>query len=105
MAGITADELREWSSITATDPNTIAMLDEAVASANAMIERRCVPLPEPWPNEVHTAALIEAARTYKRRGSPEGVAGIPGDFGMVRVSAFDPTIEAALSPWLKVVFA
>jgi len=102
---ITAAELREWSQITATDPATTSGLDEAVASANAMIVRRCITLPGPWPAEVHTAALIEAARTFKRRGSPEGVAGLGGDFGIVRVTSFDPTIEANLSPWLKVAFA
>ena len=102
---ITTDELRSWSGITATDPATNDGLDEAVAAANAMIVRRCIPLPEPWPDEVHTAALIEAARTYKRRGSPEGVAGLGGDFGLVRVSSFDPTVEANLSAWLRVTFA
>jgi len=103
---ITEAELREWSAITATDPGTNSAVTEAVATANAMITRRCVStLPDPWPAEVHTAALIEAARTFKRRGSPEGVAGVGGDFGLVRVSSFDPTIEAALGPWLKVTFA
>jgi hypothetical protein len=102
---ITTDDLRDWSQITATDPATSAALDDAVASANAMIIRRCVPLPDPWPDEVTIAALIEGARTFKRRGSPEGVAGLGGDFGLVRVSAFDPTIEANLSAWLRVTFA
>jgi hypothetical protein len=103
---ITAEELRSWSAVTATDPATVDAIDEAVASANAMIERRCISaLPDPWPDEVHTAALIEAARTLKRRGSPEGVAGFGGDFGLVRVSGIDPTIEANLSPWLKVPFS
>lgn len=102
---ITVEQLREWSQITATDPSTNDGLDLAVASANAMIARRCVTLPDPWPEEVTVAALIEAARTYKRRGSPEGVAGLGGDFGVVRVTSFDPTIEANLSPYLKIAFA
>lgn len=102
---ITVPELRDWSQITATDPSTIAGLDDAVASANAMVVRRCVVLPDPWPAEVRIAALIEAARTFKRRGSPEGVAGLGGDFGVVRVTSWDPTIEANLAPWLKVAFA
>ena len=102
---ITEAELREWSAITATDPATTNGLTEAVDAANATIVRRCIPLPDPWPPEVHTAALIEAARTYKRRGSPEGVAGLGGDFGIVRVSGWDPTVEANLGPWLKLSFA
>jgi hypothetical protein len=102
---ITVADLREWSAITATDTATVSALDEAVASANAMIVRRCVPLPDPWPDEVTLATLIEAARTFKRRGSPEGFAGIGGDFGVVRVNAWDPTVEANLSPWLRIAFA
>ena len=90
--------------VTATDPATNDAVTEAVNSANAVIVRRCVPLPDPWPDEVHTAALIEAARTLKRRGSPEGIAGLP-DLGIVRVSGWDSTVEANLSPWLKVTFA
>lgn len=101
---VTADEVRAWSSITATDPNTNAAVDEAVAAANALVGRRCVPLIEPWPPEVHTAALIQAARIVKRRGSPEGVAGL-GDLGAVRISSWDADIEANLSPYLKVTFA
>ncbi len=102
---IDVSQLREWSQITATDPGTSAALDDAVASANAMIVRRCVPLPDPWPGEVTIAALIEAARTFKRRGSPEGVSGLGGDFGVVRVSSWDPTVEANLSPWLRLAWA
>ena len=102
---IDVQQLREWSQITATDPASVAALEDAVASANAMIVRRCVPFAGEWPAEVTVAALIEAARTYKRRGSPEGVSGLGGDFGVVRVSSWDPTIEANLSPYLRLAWA
>lgn len=102
---ITADELRAWSGISAVDPATDAAINEAVNSANSLIARRIVDsLSVAWPPEVHTAALIQAARYYKRRGSPEGVANF-GDFGPVVVSRLDPDIEASLSPYLKVTFA
>lgn len=100
---ITVEELRAWSSIVANDPASDAALNESVDSANSLITRRLVDLLI-WPPEVHTAALVQAARYYKRRGSPEGVASF-GDFGPVIVSRLDPDIEAALSPYLKVTFA
>ena len=101
---ITSDELRAWSGISAVDPATDAAIDEAVNSANSLIARRIIDTLSDWPSEVHTAALIQAARLYKRRGSPEGVANF-GDFGPVIVSRLDPDIEAAISPYLKVPFA
>jgi len=79
------------------------MLDEAVAYANSVVIRRCVSGVDAVP-EVHTATLIQAARIYKRRGSPEGVAGL-ADIGAIRISNWDADIEASLSPFLKVPFA
>jgi hypothetical protein len=101
---ITSDELRAWSGIIASDSATDAAIDEAVNSANSLIDRRVISFPSGWPSEIHTAALIQAARIFKRRGSPEGVANF-GDFGPVIVSRLDPDIEADLSPFLKVPFA
>ena len=104
-SAITSDELRQWSGIIATDSATNAAIDEAVNYANSYIQRRIIDsLALAWPAEVHSAALIQAARIVKRRGSPEGVASF-GDFGPVIVSRLDPDIEAALSPFLKVPFA
>lgn len=100
---ITSAELRDWSHITATDAETTAMLEEVVATTNALIARRCIAGADLQP-EVHTAALMQAARFYKRRGSPEGVAGF-AELGAVRVSSFDGDIEGLLSPYLKVAFA
>ena len=45
--------------------------------------------------EVQEAILLLAARLYKRRQSPEGVAGW-GDLGVIRIVARDPDIELLL---------
>lgn len=91
--------------MTATDAGTNEAIDEAVASANSVVTRRIrTDVAEPWPSEVHTAALILGARTLKRRASPEGVAGF-GDFGLVRVSAVDGDVETMLGPYLRLAFA
>lgn len=101
---ITTVELREWAGITGTDAATVAALDWSVDTANALVARRCVPMVDPWPAEVTTAALIQAARVYKRRGSPEGVSGF-ADFGPVRIASWDSDIETGLAPYLRIVFA
>lgn len=51
------------------------------------------------PNEIKDATLLRAARLYRRRSSPEGVAGF-GDMGVVRVSRLDPDYEALIAPYI-----
>ena len=54
------------------------------------------------PDAVKQAALIEGARLFKRRTSPEGVVGGFQDFGAVRVSArHDPDAVALLEPYVR----
>ena len=54
------------------------------------------------PSPVKEATLIQAARIYKRRDSPDGVLGGLGDFGPVRVGTrIDPDVEALLFPYRK----
>lgn len=47
------------------------------------------------------ACLIQAARLYKRKDSPLGVAGF-GDFGPVRVSRVDPDVQSLLDGFLSI---
>lgn len=47
--------------------------------------------PDRWAhNDVQEAILLLASRLYKRRQSPEGVAGFGGEGGVVRIIAGDP---------------
>jgi hypothetical protein len=56
------------------------------------------------PDAVHEACLIQSARVFKRRGSPEGVTGWQSEFGPIRVSArADPDVEALLAPYRRTV--
>jgi hypothetical protein len=48
------------------------------------------------PDIVVQAALMQAARLYKRKDSPEGVSG-SADWGLVRVPNMDPDVRALLS--------
>lgn len=48
------------------------------------------------PTEVTQACLLQASRIYKRKESPEGVAGF-GDFGPIRVGRVDPDVAEELA--------
>lgn len=56
------------------------------------------------PEEVSQAALILAARLYRRKDSPQGVIS-SADWGSVRVSRVDPDVEALISPYILPGFA
>ncbi|KIF69240.1 hypothetical protein HY68_12625 [Streptomyces sp. AcH 505] len=51
------------------------------------------------PDDVAEAALIQAARLYKRKDSPEGVTG-SAEWGVVRLSRRDPDVWALIEPFI-----
>lgn len=51
------------------------------------------------PAEIAQAAQIQAERLYRRKDSPEGVAG-SSDWGLVRVPNVDPDVRALLAPFM-----
>lgn len=52
------------------------------------------------PDAVQHACLIQAARLFKRKHSPEGVTGWQSDFGPIRVSVrSDPDVMQLLEPY------
>lgn len=102
----TPAELAAWLDIPTTPPlsaEKTVQLQLCIDTAVDDIDERCW-LPSPWPTKVKTAVLMQAARYYKRKGSPEGVAGF-NDFGVVRVSTLDPDVEKLVGRYLKVEFA
>lgn len=54
--------------------------------------------------DVRLAVTMQAARLWKRRNSPEGVAGV-GDLGVVTVERFDPDVDRLLNPLLRIGIA
>lgn len=53
------------------------------------------------PADVKRATLIKAARLFRRKDTPEGVAG-GGDFGVVRISRWeDPDVAMLLAPYVR----
>lgn len=53
------------------------------------------------PTEIVQATILLSMRQFKRYDSPLGVAGF-GDLGAMRVTKFDPDVEALVAPWRKV---
>lgn len=54
------------------------------------------------PDDVAEACRLKAAKLYRRKDSPEGIAG-SGEFGVVRISKFeDPDVVLLLAPFMSV---
>jgi hypothetical protein len=88
----TLDNLKEMLQITSASDDNV--LQKKIETANSWVLERIMAGHEQAP-EVQEAILMLAARLYKRRQSPEGVAGW-GDLGVIRVMAKDPDIKALL---------
>lgn len=52
------------------------------------------------PTDVEEACLMRATALFKRKESPQGVAGFDG-FGAVRVSKMDPDVTSLLQPYMR----
>lgn len=50
------------------------------------------------PDEISEACLLLASRLFRRKDSPEGVAGF-NDLGVVRVGRYDPDYESLIGPY------
>ena len=56
------------------------------------------------PPQVEQAAVLRAVAIFKRKESPQGVAGF-GDFGAIRIGRQDPDVIALLSPFQRPMVA
>lgn len=52
------------------------------------------------PEPIHNAAILLAARLFRRKDSPEGVKGF-ADLGVVRVARYDPDYDSLISSFVK----
>jgi hypothetical protein len=50
---------------------------------------------DPWPAEIESGALVQAARLYGRRGSVQGVAAFQ-DIGVATIGRLDPDVRVLL---------
>lgn len=82
----------------------LTVLNDCLDAAVAYIGWRCdenIDVDEEYvdivPPELFEATLMLTSRLFRRRLSPEGVAGF-SDFGAVRVQRIDPDIERLITP-------
>lgn len=81
-----------------------AMLGQAaLAAATEWIAHRCGLVPEVGevPAPVRQAILLYAAKFYRRKDTPDGVAGSPEN-GIVRTGRYDSDAESLLHDFLAV---
>src|SRR6187431_872172 len=95
--------LREYVGEVKDDQEAVLQgsLDSAIAyigwRCDGELEQDTIDYEEIVPANLQEATKMLASRLFRRRLSPEGVAGF-GDFGAVRVIARDPDIEALITP-------
>ena len=94
----TVDDVVRWLGLRTVSTSETEVLTDVLEVATGAVLNRIVPVVDPDP-VVDQAVVMYAARLWKRRNSPEGVAGF-GDIGTVRISALDPDIEIMLSRYL-----
>lgn len=102
------DETAAEAYIGEITPDQVPIMEECLAAAISYLEFRTSgalevedeeddPLVYIIPPTLREAALLLTSRLFRRRLSPEGVAGF-GDFGAVRVTTLDPDIETMITP-------
>lgn len=103
-----------WTAVTSywTEPDNALTRGEAITGLRrdlgcwSTCRRARVTADWGWPavpDPIVEATLLLANRRFKRRDSPEGVAGWAQE-GPIRVSRFDPDIEDLVSPYVIVGF-
>lgn len=101
-----------WSTITGAElgPDNADVLGrpwtEVVYSAGWITDASKVRVTARWgwpgvPDAITQACTLLAARLYRRKDSPQGVLG-SADWGVIRVSRFDPDVESLIAPYILI---
>jgi hypothetical protein len=91
------DALRATLGTVSNIDNT--MLQAALDAAEAYARARSI-MESHWDyDDVQYGLLLHASRLYKRRQSPEGVAGW-GDLGVIQIATRDPDVDRLYAPHL-----
>jgi hypothetical protein len=92
VSGADLDALRASLGTVSNVSNTV--LQRALDAATSWVRERVMKCTFD-DDEVQEAIVLLASRLYKRRQSPEGVAGW-GELGVIRITHIDPDIERLL---------
>jgi hypothetical protein len=99
-----ADAVGAWLDLTAADE---PVMESAVAGVVGWLSARTgIALASTTvPDAVILAATMYAAKAYRRKDSPDGVAGTNDFTGVVRTSALDPDAEKLLELYVTPTIA
>lgn len=98
MAIVTAADVARWADLQLSTDDTAVMT--AVIDAVEVALGRSHDVPDPAPADVVQAVTMQAARLYRRRSTPDGIAAF-GEQYATRVARFDPDIDALLAPYQR----
>jgi hypothetical protein len=100
---VTADNVTDW--ITSSSGTTVALsaddtalLEQVVSAVTVHVAHTYTYAGDTMPDDYTQAIVMQSARLWERRNTPNGVAGF-GEFGAVRVSRLDPDVAALLGPY------
>lgn len=101
---ITADDVTSWANLTLSKDDDLVSMERVVSGVLAYANRHYT-IPDDLDAEGEHADLwlglvMQAARLYGRRTTPDGIASFGEQFSL-RVSRFDPDIETMCSGYWK----
>lgn len=105
---ITAEDVWDWMQTSGdrrTETRPSGIVDRLVAAVEALwLDRWSIlirlddgTLPDPRPEYIDQALIMQAARLYDRRKTTNGVIAGNTEMGPFRVSRFDPDVEAMIN--------
>lgn len=99
----TAAEVFNWLAVSAPHADDLAQMDLVLAAVEAHVAQGHT-RPITAAPDYELAVVMQSARVYKRRNSPEGVVSF-GEDGAIRVSSIDRDVAALLAPFRSWAFA
>lgn len=95
---VTPAAVAAWGRFKLPAGDELALLETVISSAAEVLERDYVIVdPEALLASEELAIVMQCARYWKRRDTPEGRAAFGGDIA-VTITSFDPDIDAMLTP-------
>lgn len=93
---VTAANVALWGKFTLPAADELALLDRVIAAVTEHIYEH-YRVSNPMTDTQELAIILQSARLWKRRDTPEGVIAFD-ELGAVRVSRLDPDVDMMLRP-------
>lgn len=93
---VTPADVAVWGRFKAPAGDELALLQRVIDASAEVLERDYVITIPPTATE-ELAVIMQSARYWKRRDTPEGRSAFGGDIA-VTITSFDPDIDAMLTP-------